>query len=340
MTPRSFRVSVVVPTHQRPDTLGRLLASLASQTFPRDRFEVVVVATEEDGARDIVDATRRATGLDVRCVSIPDDPYGGRSAAAKRNFGARMAAGEWLAFTDDDCVADPRWLAGAAPRLADPEVAAVEGAMVIPPPPRPTLTYRGMLRLARRGGYQTCNMFYRRGLFLDLGGFDESFPYYFEDTDLAWTFLDHGHPIAFEPEARVLHPVPGPAPWKLLADGKRAGLLPLLRRKHRERYRATGRRALRPTHWLYVAFHGGIVLGLLTGSGALVVAAGSSLVLLTGVHAFKLFRRAKVEPSELWITVLLLPVVPLVRLVQYARGSLALLLRGGAGASATRRASR
>jgi glycosyltransferase involved in cell wall biosynthesis len=81
------RVSVVVPTRDRPQLLRRCLAALEAQTLP---VEAVVVEDSE-----------------------------GRGPAWARNEGVRGASGEVVCFTDDDCAPVPGWAeALAAPILA------------------------------------------------------------------------------------------------------------------------------------------------------------------------------------------------------------------------------
>jgi cellulose synthase/poly-beta-1,6-N-acetylglucosamine synthase-like glycosyltransferase len=57
------RLSVVVPTYNRPELLARVLAGLEDQTWPRDRFEVIVVDDGgEQPAAPVVDAGCAAAG--------------------------------------------------------------------------------------------------------------------------------------------------------------------------------------------------------------------------------------------------------------------------------------
>ena len=105
----SVRVSVVVPTHNRPKLLDRCLEALVNQDAHPSEYEVIVVddaGTEE--SRAVVErwATRSTVGLRYLRVSP------GRGPAAARNDGWRAARGEIIAFTDDDCVPDPRLAEG------------------------------------------------------------------------------------------------------------------------------------------------------------------------------------------------------------------------------------
>src|SRR6478609_4747509 len=188
-------ISVVVPTHDRTKPLRRLLESLVAQSLATSKFEVIVVGDERDPGEAVVREFAESDKLDVRFTFVANDPWAGRSPSLKRNHGARLARAEWLALIDDDCVAHGNWLESALAFFGSPKNGAVEGRKVIPAIDPPTLTYRGLLLFTKPGGYQTANMFYRRSVFLEIGGFDLAFPFYLEDTDLAWSVLDRGFDI-------------------------------------------------------------------------------------------------------------------------------------------------
>ena len=97
-------ISVVIPTRDRNETLARCLDRLApcGQSLPHDQYEVIV---SDDSAH----AAARELIFDrypwVRWTAGPR-----RGPAANRNAGSRVARGEWLAFTDDDCLPELGWL--------------------------------------------------------------------------------------------------------------------------------------------------------------------------------------------------------------------------------------
>lgn len=115
--------SVVVATRERAGQLGRALDSLLAQDHPR--FEVVVVdnAPVTGGTRELVE---RKYGERVRYVC---EPVPGLAIA--HNTGLAAARGEVVAFTDDDVVADPRWLTElTAPFAADPRLGCATGLIL------------------------------------------------------------------------------------------------------------------------------------------------------------------------------------------------------------------
>ena len=106
--------SVVIPSHKRKKMLSDLLKSLENQSFKN--FEVIVVPTENDPAFELLNQT---WPFQLRMEFIPNDPTKGKSASAKRNFGAALASAPWIAFIDDDCLADSQWLESAHLKLKD-----------------------------------------------------------------------------------------------------------------------------------------------------------------------------------------------------------------------------
>lgn len=95
-------MSVVIPTHNRCEFLGRALASALGQTL--GDLEVIVV---DDGSSDDTPAALAAVRDErVRAMRIERSGVG-----AARNRGIVAARGEWLAFLDDDNEWDPGYLA-------------------------------------------------------------------------------------------------------------------------------------------------------------------------------------------------------------------------------------
>lgn len=94
-------VSVVVPVYNGGDTIDELLQSLVAQTYPGDRYEIIVV---DNNSQD--DTPQRVQRHPVNLLYEREI----QSSYAARNRGARAASGEIVAFTDAACVAHPDWL--------------------------------------------------------------------------------------------------------------------------------------------------------------------------------------------------------------------------------------
>jgi len=98
------RLSVVVCTYNRCILLRDCLESLAVQTLSRDEYEVIVVDNNStDGTSDLMRSSQR-DNFRVHCVLEPN-----QGVAHARNRGWREAAGEFVAYIDDDTTAVPEW---------------------------------------------------------------------------------------------------------------------------------------------------------------------------------------------------------------------------------------
>jgi len=87
-------VSVVVPTHNRPEMLAETLASVQAQTFVD--YEIIVVSNGE--SPEMRGQSQAVTTLvDARWFALDEG-----NVSAARNFGIARAKGEWIAFLDDD----------------------------------------------------------------------------------------------------------------------------------------------------------------------------------------------------------------------------------------------
>src|SRR3954454_118451 len=108
----ALRASVVVPTFRRPESLSRCLAALCVQDFDAAAYEVIVVddAASDEARRVVTCWAERAAecGLALRYVQVT----GAHGPAAARNVGWRVARGQIIAFTDDDCLPTSDWLPG------------------------------------------------------------------------------------------------------------------------------------------------------------------------------------------------------------------------------------
>lgn len=208
------RISVCVATYRRPQKLARLLECLEQQEPPEGGFEIVVVddgSPPEDGVTRVLAQAATRLSVPVKWRSLADNS--GRAAA--RNATAAMASGDWIVFTDDDCMPDRRWLVGlldaASTSEADGQPVDVVQGRVVPDPERTHLLSHPLARSLRVDRfnelYQTANIAYRRSLFDALGGFDERFAGSCEDADLGRRALKNGSAAAFAPEATVVHEV-------------------------------------------------------------------------------------------------------------------------------------
>jgi GT2 family glycosyltransferase len=206
-------VSVVIVTRDRPELLAAALDALGRQTWARR--EVIVVdngCSVEQGAsqpsvgcgsdRSSGDSAPGAVETVARSRGARYVTAAGSTLGAARQRGVDAARGEIVAFTDDDCLPDERWLEVLVSTFRrQPGLAGVQGRTDAEAGPVGSHAIRvaGPDRL-----YRTCNIAYRREALELAGGFDPGFQGWFEDTALAARVLEYG-PIGFEPGALVTH---------------------------------------------------------------------------------------------------------------------------------------
>jgi GT2 family glycosyltransferase len=226
-------VSVVIATRGRPELLARCLDALRAQTVPGRDFEIVVADDGPDAeTRRAVARARAPDGPRVRYVPV----VARHGPAAARNVGWRAAAAPTIAFTDDDCLPQPGWLAAGLAALAD-GLTGVRGRLVVPRPPVPT-DYERAVGWLEDAEFVTANCFCRRDALAAVGGFDERFTMAWrEDSDLYFTLLEGGGRFAYAADAVVIHPVRA-AHWGVsLREQRKSRFNALLFRKHPRLYR-------------------------------------------------------------------------------------------------------
>ena len=203
-------VSVHVSTFRRPRFLPDLIDRLEAQTMSRQEFEVVIV---DNGSGDETWSVlrERAVRTPLRMAVLRLDEN--RGPAGARNVATRHSRGALLAFTDDDCLPAPTWLA----RLVD---AAGGAAVVVQGRTEPDPQgggegpwARSIRIVAPTSLFETCNIAYRRPAFDAAGGFDEEHGVsarpggraFGEDVLLGAKVLADGGSRAFAADALVHH---------------------------------------------------------------------------------------------------------------------------------------
>ena len=204
------RVSVVVPTYQRRDSLLRALVSLGTQSLPADAYEVIAAV---DGSTDGTAEAVRSFAAPYALTAL-EGPNRGRAVAC--NAAIRSAAGAVVVLLDDDMEASPGLLEAHARAHDGPGPRAVVGAapIVVSPASPPFVRYmaegfRTRLQRLAQPGYRltfrdtyTGNFSARREVLLAVGGFDEAFQVYgHEDYELALRLQDAGVELAYSAEA-------------------------------------------------------------------------------------------------------------------------------------------
>jgi glycosyltransferase involved in cell wall biosynthesis len=212
----STAISVVIPTNGRADALRRALQGLAH--LDHGDFEVIVVVGPDDAG---VAAVRAEAPGEVRWLSCPE-----RNVSMSRNIGIAAAAGDLVAFLDDDAVPEAWWLSELEAAFCEPEVAAAGGPVLDHTGAR----WQAYFAVVSRAGTATSytrgrlpggalsspeswvvpyavgtNACFRRTALVRAGGFDEHYTYCYEDADICLRLCDLGYRVATLGDAVVHH---------------------------------------------------------------------------------------------------------------------------------------
>ena len=193
-------VTVIIPSHGRPDLLRQCLASLQDQTYPR--YEVLVV---DDASRQEAAYAEIARQYGARLLRNPVN----RGPGQARNRGVRESAGDVLIFLDDDCtVDDPEWIARhAAIHSAHPGLLVGGGI----DPHAPTVVSKAFAWINQpehrvAGNLQSMNLSLTRTTFDEIGPFREDLRE-LEDVEFTLRAKRKGKRLHSVPEIRVTHSI-------------------------------------------------------------------------------------------------------------------------------------
>ncbi len=233
-------VSVIVVSRDRPELLQRCLLGVSQLYYAA--FEIIVVADQ--------------LGLDV----VANSGFSGKIKTAlcevanisiARNLGLDMAAGEVVAFLDDDSVPEPTWLNHLAKVFQNKTVCAAGGyvlgrngisfstkAQTIDvfgvttaielDGPEPVIRAGTELETVKTEG---TNCAFRRNVFEEIGMFDPGFSYFLDESDVNIRIAKAGYKSAIVPLAQVHHSAGGSerrhvngVPYSLYQSGMSAAL--------------------------------------------------------------------------------------------------------------------
>ena len=197
--------SVVVPCYNSAATIGECLASLENQTYPRDRYEVIVADNgSSDGGPDLI-------ARDFPKVRMVHAARKGSGYA--RNAGIEAARGDVILSIDSDCVADRKWIERLIAVFdgAAGDVAAIGGAIepyaLSTPVEQCEAFWIAQANLRKGEGpiryAETPNAAFRATALRSVGGFDGALG--FDDADLGIRLGRAGFKVAFAPDAIVRH---------------------------------------------------------------------------------------------------------------------------------------
>jgi len=219
--------------------LNELILSLWDQTLDSSLYEIIVIDDcSTDGTAELLEQMTAKAPCRMIWRRLPAN----KGPICARNMAVRMARAEILAFTDSDCRVTRDWIAkGVAALRADTTLAFVSGC-VLDKPEQPTRFFSlpNGTKPGENPVYPTWNIFYRKSILMELGGFDETAwfgniggrPIDCSDSDFALKVKNMGYPFRFAADLVVYHEVWQAKPLEWLKAFIRLIYVPALMKRH------------------------------------------------------------------------------------------------------------
>ncbi len=196
--------SVVIPTFNAAHVIGQQLRALTQQVGA-PAFEVLVV---DNNSTDDLAAIVRSWSEALPALQIIDASRG-RGVSVARNVGIAAAATDQILICDADDQVSNGWVAALSrgleehPLVSGPLETSLLSGRSVSWVPIPALTTELFETWGARRYGVGCNLGLRRGVWREIGGFDETYPAGAEEIDFAWRAADAGYLTSYVPDALV-----------------------------------------------------------------------------------------------------------------------------------------
>lgn len=262
MTVRNPAAAVAVTSHNRPLRLRWLLNALADQTFPAERFEVLVAHDSSlPDTEQLLQTHPLSASGQLRHLSFAP---GSVLPGAKRNAAWQASHAPLILFTDDDCRPSADWIEQAVGAAQAHPNAILQGRTV--PDPDESAALRGapwahtVFVRPPTAWAETCNIAYPRHVLEQVAGFDPQLRVG-EDTDLALRARRAGAEQIAAPEMLVYHAVEERGlPATLRSLTRWQDMAALVKRHPEVREHVCARVFWKPEHAAWIASLAGVAL--------------------------------------------------------------------------------
>ena len=228
-------VGVIIPTYNKKDSLKRTIESLFAQNYPKGNYEIVVVDDgSTDGTEELVHELKHSESAPSNFLYLKQER---RGAAAARNLGERKSKGNFLFFLDSDVCLGKNALKVLVDRIQNENIGAIGPICYYAGDKTKIWSAGGVIYMKRgvcyhfgrrlpidriafhkdkRMNYQfdreaevdylpSCALLTKRHVFDEVGGFDEDYYIYYEDSDWCMRARKLGYTIVMFPGARAYH---------------------------------------------------------------------------------------------------------------------------------------
>ena len=197
-------VSIIIPVYQDWERLDLCLQAINQQDYPLEKIEVIVVNNEITKYYPLLKIR-----LNVKLRLINESSKGSYAA---RNKGISIAEGEVLAFTDSDCIPDPKWITNGVKGLTQ-NISLLAGEIqffCINNSPNvfevlDSLSNLNQRLYAKIGFGATANLFIKKQIISSVGTFDPGL-ISSGDYEFGLRASKAGYKIGYVHDALVYHP--------------------------------------------------------------------------------------------------------------------------------------
>ncbi len=192
-------ISVIIPAFNEESNIGKCLESLNNIKLGNNTVETIIV---DNGSKD--NTVMEAKKHNAKVYILPNVTIG-----ALRNYGAKQARGDILAFLDADCIVSDSWLIRALKDFDNIQVAATGSPHRVANNASWVAKAWGLnnqdMREASYVSYiPSGNLFVRKKCFEEISGFKESLMVS-EDTELCRSLREKGYEILSDPSIEAIH---------------------------------------------------------------------------------------------------------------------------------------
>lgn len=200
-----LKVSVIIPTYNRPKALKSCLDALSLQQVS-EAWEVVVI--DDGGKPDLNELIQSFT----EHLNIQFKRQENSGPAKARNYGASIAKGEYLAFLDDDCEPSSKWLTNLLEQAEPKKMIGGKTENSLQDNPYSESSQLIVSFLIRYFSetpwwfFTSNNLLVDRDSYLQIGGFNASFATSAgEDREFCAKWLNSGFQMEYEATAVIQH---------------------------------------------------------------------------------------------------------------------------------------